>query len=473
MGSSKAAAWVRLFIFALFSLELLWSAVPDKFAQSHPVSLPVLHSVAEVRQLSFDEARRGYPAHIRAVVTYFDPIAPNLFVEDKTGGIWVHWAPGMPALKAGQELDLQAKTTQTDFAPDLVNPRWTLLGNASLPEPRSVSFEQMSSTSEDARWVGVEGIVRWAGFQHRHPDERVLRMRVAVAGGTIVVQTPWDGRPVPSNLVDSKVKVTGVCGAAFTPKQQLVGVIISTPSLSQVEIVEEAKQDPYEAGTTPIADLGRYNFHESRGHRKKLRGMVLADLPSKGFYMADGTASIYVESPLAGTLQPGDRVEALGFLGSFESRLRLEDAVFRKVGAGPNPEAAAVTAEQVMTGEHESELVSLEGRMVSHSILPTEELFLIDSGRMVFSASLRLNGQQTAPKFQDGSVVRITGVCVGEDDIIGRVLSFKIVLRSASDLRIIHQPAWWTMDRALTLLGILGAIIAAILVWEDCSAAGS
>src|SRR6185312_9858528 len=352
-------------------------------------------------------------------------------------------------VKPGQLLDITGKTTQSDFAPDIIDPHWTVLGNVPLPKPKPVSFEQMTSTSEDARWVEVDGIVRWAFYQ---PKEHMLRMRVAMSGGTIVVQTPWNDESIPEYLVDSVIRVRGVCGAVFTPKQQLVGIVISTPSLSQLEILEKAKQDPFETSTTSIVDLGRFNFHESRGHRKKLRGVVLADIPGKGFYMADATGSIYVEAKGVTGLRSGDRVEALGFLGSFESRLRLEDGTVRKIGSGPAPEPVPVTADQIMTGEYESELVKLDGRLVSHSVLPHERLFVIESGHTTFSGSLHLDDKTLERTLRDGSLVRVTGICVGEDDVMGRVLSFKLVLRSPKDLQIIREASWWTIDRALMLL---------------------
>lgn len=453
--------WVRLFVFAFICLQAAWSAVPDKLVRPK-APLPVLRSCAEVRSLTFEEAARGYPIHIQVVVTYFDANAPDLFVQDNSGGLWVRWTRSLPEVKPGQLLDLTGKTTQTDFAPDLIDPHWTVLREGPLPRPKQVSFEQMTSTSEDALWVEVEGIVRWAFYQ---PKEHMLRMRVAMAGGTVVVQTPWNSEKVPEYLVDSVVKVRGVCGAVFTPKDQLVGIVISTPSLSQLDVTEQAKQDPFEAATTPIVDLGRFNFHEARGHRKKLRGVVLADVPGKGFYMKDSTGSIYVEAKVDTGLRSGDRVEALGFLGSFESRLRLEDGVFQKIGSGPAPEPTAVTADQIMTGEYESELVKLEGRLVSHSILPHERLFVIESGHTTFSGSLQSDNNQLERTLRDGSLVQVIGVCVGEDDVMGRVLSFKLVLRSPRDLRVLREPSWWTVDRALTMLGILAAIIAAILVW--------
>ncbi len=54
----------------------------------------------QVRTLAPDEARRGYPVPLGVVVTYFDKVAPNLFVQDSTGAMRVDWPPN------GQELSL-------------------------------------------------------------------------------------------------------------------------------------------------------------------------------------------------------------------------------------------------------------------------------------------------------------------------------------------------------------------------------
>jgi hypothetical protein len=48
-----------------------------------------LRQVAEIRRLTVAEANRNIPVRLRAVVTYYDPLGPDLFVQDQTGGIWV------------------------------------------------------------------------------------------------------------------------------------------------------------------------------------------------------------------------------------------------------------------------------------------------------------------------------------------------------------------------------------------------
>jgi signal transduction histidine kinase/DNA-binding response OmpR family regulator/PAS domain-containing protein len=401
-----------------------------------------------------------------AVVTYFEPASPNLFVQDGSGGIYVHWTSDLPRPAVGQLIDLEAYTTQTDFAPDLVNPRWRVLRDVPLPAPHVVSFEQMSSTAEDAQWVQVDGVVRWAEYQHTRPRESMLRLGLAVPGGRIIVQTPWEGSGMPSGLVDARVRIQGVCGAAFTSKQQLVGIVLSTPSLNQIEVIESGPKDPWQLSPTPVSDLGRFDSQGIRGHRSKVSGVILADVADGGFYLSDSTGSLYVDARNdSDSLLPGDRVEALGFAGFYQTHLRLEDAVARRLGTGPSPPAVAVTPDQAMTGEHESELVTIQGQLVSHSISPRETSLLLENGHAHFSAVLKGYRAEWAKLLRDGSVLKLTGVCVSENDVIGRVLSVKLILRSGDDVKVVQNAPWWSLGLAVALLGILAAIIGVAVTW--------
>src|ERR1022692_4950504 len=73
---------------------LLVSALSAAAAYGQPAkagtALPVLTQVSQIRQLTRQQAARGYPVRIRAVVTYSDPAHGDLFVQDSTAGIWVN-----------------------------------------------------------------------------------------------------------------------------------------------------------------------------------------------------------------------------------------------------------------------------------------------------------------------------------------------------------------------------------------------
>ncbi len=424
---------------------------------------PTLNTIAQVHELSKQHALRHLPVKLRPVVTYFDPVARNLFLNDVTGGIWMGWEPQMPRLKAGDLLDFRAESDFT-FAPDVRNASWTVIGHASMPEPRRVSYQQMISTSEDSQWVEVEGIVRQAEYLHRTATEKVLWMNLAMSGNEIDIEIPWNGSPVPPGLIDARIRIRGVCGAEFNPKNQMVGVNLYVPSLREMSTLEAAEPERVTGPPTPIGTLQRFGFKNPRGHRLKLAGIVTAVLPTQGFYMKDESGSIYVQTRQGLRLAPGDRVEALGFLGLSEAHVRLEDAYFRRLGTGPPPKPLALTPEQAMTGLYDSDLVALEGRVVGRSALLHQPRLTVEVRQTTFAVMYADQTSSKALPSQD-SLVRVRGICVTQIDDLGQVASFRLILNDASDVQVMESAPWWTIQRIMALLGLLGATVALALAW--------
>ncbi|MBV9268337.1 MAG: response regulator [Acidobacteriaceae bacterium] len=413
--------------------------------------LAVLTTAAKVRSLNYEEANRHHPIRLRGVVTYFEPVSPSFFIQDNSGGIWIQWGPNLPTPIVGQVIDLTGLSTQLDFAPDIANARWTVVGHAPPPIAKKVSFAEMASTREDARWVEIEGIVRSAAYRV-DSNRRLLVVRVSVGDGMVEVQIPWDGSTPPSYLLDASVRVRGVCGAIFSAKRQLIGVALFVPSLQNFTILQPPLADPFSSAAMSVDNLQRFGFQRNVGHRVKVMGTVTAYLRGRGAYIADATGSLYIEALGAMPLVPGDRIEALGYPGFFESHVRLEDGLIRHLNKGPAPAPVPITSEQAMSGEFDSSLVSMRGRIMSSSRLPHEQQLVLEAEGHIFSATSESSLTDSAP---EGSVVRVTGVYVAQLDSVQRVTSFKLLIRSPLDVQILQRPSWWSLRRALTLVGIL------------------
>jgi hypothetical protein len=264
--------------------------------------------VEQVRTLAPDEARRGYPVHLQVVVTYFDKVAPNLFVQDSTGAMWVDWPPNGQEAEPGQLIDLQGITAQPDFAPDIARPVWRVLRQAPLPRAQRASMEEMASTSIDSKRVEVEGIVRSA---EQIPGDNRLHLALDVPGGRVMVHLAKH-RGVTEGLVDSRVRVRGACGAIFNKENQLVGVALFVPSLADVSVIETGPADAFALPVRRIAGLQKFTVKGLRPHRVKVLGVVLAQFLGRNFYISDGSGNLYVETGQTGWLHPGDRVEVVG-----------------------------------------------------------------------------------------------------------------------------------------------------------------
>lgn len=425
--------------------------------------LPVLTEAAQVRRLTRAEAIKGYPVHLKVVVTYFeDGSIPEMFIQDSSGSGWVPWSPGLPKPAPGQLLDLWGVTTQTDFAPDIDKPRWTVIGQSPIPPAKRVTFEEMTSTSVDARWVEVEGIVRSAEVP---PNDCCLRLNLEVPGGRVVVRVL--GQPtVPAGLVDSYVRIHGACGAIFTAKNQLVGVMLYVPSMQEIKTIEPGPPDPFAAATRPIEALQSFAFTGRPTHRVNVSGVVTARFQGKDLYIADQTGSIYVETIQTAPLAPGDRVEVVGFAGFVDYRPTLKDAIYRRTGTASVPPPIPVPPEKALEDDsHDSALVTVEGQLTARFVLPSEEVLIMKQGGASFSAIGQWKSAQVKQSLLEDSRIRVTGILVMEKDGVGVPQSFKIRLRSPADVVVLQNRSWWTRGRALSILGLVALIALLTSAW--------
>jgi len=102
---------------ALLTAKTAWSQ------SAAPVRLPTLTTARQVRELTPDEANRGYPVHLRAVVTDDDDTwTGGFFVQDASAGIYVSDENRKSHFKPGQWLDIEGVSEDPDFAPRLRKP---------------------------------------------------------------------------------------------------------------------------------------------------------------------------------------------------------------------------------------------------------------------------------------------------------------------------------------------------------------
>ena len=420
-----------------------------------------LTSCGAVSRLTPAEADQAPSVHLRVVVTYFDPNERNMFVQDETGGIYVSWDAGRPTPAVGDLIAVDGVAALADFAPQVNHPHWKLLAKSTLPAAKKVTYQQMVSTSEDSRLVEVEGVVRQVAHMHRDALENNLWMRVAIDGGEIELYSPWHS-DFPRDLVDARVRIQGVAGANFNAKNQQIGVQLYVPSLRQITVV--AEPNPAEPAPVPIDQLQRFGSRYSLGHRVKVAGTVTAAIPGRGFYLQDASSSLDVLTRQEIALVPGDRVETVGFVDLFESHVRLADAWAKVLRKGEPPSPVAISLEQALTGAFDSQLVTLEGRVIRSSYWRQRPTLTLQQKQNIFSIS-PIPGVNMGDLPADGSLLKVTGVLTDEIDSMDAVVSVNLLCRSAGDITISRPAPWWTMKKALAMVGIVTAVAALILLW--------
>lgn len=114
--------------------------------------LGTLTRVEQIRKLSVEEANRSHPVRLVGVVTYFDGVSPNVFLQDATGGIWARWPKDGPRLRAGQRIQLEGVTKQPGFAPSVYSPRAKVLGKLRCPRRGECRLSRWPPRRRTAGW---------------------------------------------------------------------------------------------------------------------------------------------------------------------------------------------------------------------------------------------------------------------------------------------------------------------------------
>jgi PAS domain S-box-containing protein len=171
-------------------------------------------------------------------------------------------------------------------------------------------------------------------------------------------------------------------------------------------------------------------------------------------------------------LKPGDLVELLGFPVNGEYSPILQDAIWRKVVSGPEPEPVLVGPDDALSGAQDNRLVAIEGKLIERAHNFGETVLVLEAEGRVFSAYMDSPGDGSdLAALENNSRLRLTGVCrveVGETWRAGpewRAKSFRILLRGPADVMVLKLPPWRAVTRLLWAVGILVTAVLAALAW--------
>ncbi|MGD0125895.1 MAG: response regulator [Terriglobia bacterium] len=445
--------------------------------------LPLLTRIEQIRALTRQDAGRGYPVKVLATVTFSAPDYQILFVQDASGSIFVDSPEtGTQQLTRGDRVEIEGTTWLPDFAPNIKAAVIRRLGPGTLPEPVRLSYEDLQRIDRDCDWVEVEGIVRsielagaaqyarqfWekdisTPMPHQGEAGTLVRLTLALGPARIPVYVQHARAADPERFVDARVRIRGVRGSFFNQRHQLIGVNLFVPGFEQVEILDP----PPEVPLVGLESLMQYSSRPHDAHRIKVRGVVTLEIPGQFVYLQNAGNGIRADTGQSVDLEVGEQVEVTGFpaMGSFEAI--LQDATFRRLGPGNSPAPLRVSADESQTALHDANLVSVEGRLVSNSTGMGQSKLVLETGSRSFVALLheRSPAAATLRRVEEGSWLRVTGVCAVVADSNGWPASLEVLLRSPADVLVLGKPSWWTARRTGSLLVLLSAGILLFVIW--------
>ena len=431
-------------------------------------SLPstVLVRVAQVMDLTPQDAAQRHAVRANGVLTYYDPAYRLYFLQDESGGIYLDlsYVKQTGDLHAGQRVEVIGFTGPGRYLPMIRAESVRIIGPASLPKPKSVTPGMMINGSEDAQWVSLSGIVHTQTLVEDH-----YFLSLGTGDSTITVLLPdAKHQPAPRDFVGCLVVVEGVCVVLASDKHRVLGSSLYVPSWKQVELQEGGSDD---LSSLPVRSIDQlFAFHPGSAIQNRLRvqGIVTLCKPSGDFFLQDDTGGICVSPVSSNAIAPGTMVDAVGFPALPEGLPTLQDAAVGWLSSNSNrlPNPIQLDPAAPLNEDLQGVLVQFRGRVLRDSIRASEQILTLAAGEWLTDAVLPIGKEPAqAVKLAPETVVDLTGIYVMRPAKGKSPPSFYILLGSGKDVRVVTRPSWWTLGHAIGVLATLGAVLLLALAW--------
>lgn len=448
---------------------LLGCAVSCAAASTPPAATS---TIAEIKSLSPRDAALARTVRLQGVVTLSFGGRSGFFLQDDTGAVFIRPLKGVPLfVRQGDWVECRGETAAGQFAP-IVNLRHVeYLGRQPIPAPVPIALADFASGRSDSEWVETRGVIR----TFRSPPGANPELQIAAGRERLRVDICDVRGAPPPNLIGSEVRLRGAAGGYFNQDRQMLVPVLFVPDWSHVELTHPASGDPFTAALRSTTSLFRYAPAERAGRMCKLRGVVTHHLPGKALFLRDADGPIYIESTQLTPLAIGDVIEVAGFPALGTGAAYLQDAIYRVTGSAAPPAPMPTDAAEIAQGRvRPGELIALAGVLGDVTRARTGWTLTLKAREHTFDVFLAAAPDTSAdttagPLPEPGSELNVRGILWTEGiDPKGRQIvpsSFRVLLRSATDVDVLQRASWWTRGRLVRIVVTLLVVVLAALVW--------
>lgn len=416
-----------------------------------------------------EQAEQHLNVRLKGVVTFYDPGLYSRFVQDETAGIYLQDTTNGLVLRPGQLVEIEGQTGAGEYAPIVIPRSVKVLGEEPMPAAKPVSLEQLVSGREDSQFVEVIGTVRSVRFEE---ESRSFLMELVIGGERFTAYSQQLPVTNTEELVESVVKVRGVCSTLFNRSRQLFGFRLLIPRQADLVIVKPASANPFDIPTKGINSLLQFTAQGTFGRRVKLAGTVVYQEPGVALFIQDEKEGLYCQTRERVPVNVGDQVEVLGFPAKGEYTPVLQDAAYRRMGSGTPVKPVDIGLDEALAGTYDCRLVRITAKLLEHTQHGREQFIVLERDGFIFYAFLaQAEGLTGFAPAQIGSEVAVAGICLierGSSWRAGeawRAKSFRILLRSPGDVAILRSPPWLNVQRVLWMAAGLGLIALTAFAW--------
>jgi signal transduction histidine kinase len=295
---------------------------------------PVVTSIQQFWNLTFEQKSRSCAFKIECDVTYFDPSWKILYVQDTNGdGAYVPFNTLNFPFKADERIvvagQLFPPISDLSFNHAVFRPAGV---SRIVPEPVAGGITQWEKFK--SKFVTAEGFVdRYSRFDSDH-----LQITLSVEGQTVVVWVLISPEtPVP-NLENTIVRVEGVYNPRFGPDGKLSELDFMISGPDHLKVINRLRSDSrFNLPVVPIGSLPKLPA-DSVVH---ISGQVVAQEPGHFLRIRDRSGQVDVMTGQIRLCAIDETVEAVGYPVVGRTPWMLRFGLFRTVET-PSPATASL-----------------------------------------------------------------------------------------------------------------------------------
>ena len=431
-----------------------------------------LTNAADVLALPASKASSNLTVSVIGVVTAAEPNwNGRFFVQDPSGGIFVQLLTNRQPVP-GDVIQVWGVSSPGSYAPVISRPHWQKMGTAPLPEAKPVTIERLMSGAEDSQRVEVSGIVRTAQLIGN-------RVGVEIVSGGYRFRATFPPSPEldSQSLVGAKVTLRGTAAAQFNaPLRHFITVTIFVPQAADVIVEEPAPTNPFDQPAIPLNGIAQYHKNRSPGNQVHVKGVVTYQRKGEDLFLQDETGGLQVKSRLPESFSPGEVVEAVGFPAVENYLPVLEDAIIRRLKEPrTNLEPKTATVAELQKGLHHADFITLQGTLIDRLVrgigndadgAHIQTTLMLQATNFIFVAEKDTSEPNTfLEAIPIGSLVEVSGICLLDSSDNGTIKSFRLLLPTSHDIRIIKKPSWLTPQHLLISLAIVFVVLVVAIGW--------
>ena len=466
--------------FRLLTLVALGLAAFPSFAERS------LGSIAEVNAFASDFTPRGTTLMLTGLVqsVVFTPKNAQIILSDGTGGRAELYR--FPEVEQPEPGDVIRASGHAFFGRNLESfftvEEFEVLERGRRPEPVSIRLTELTPEAHHLAIVRTEGTV--VDAMQDEMDRRFMILLLKDEGCVIPVSFMMDTFGDRSDLVDARVRITGIYRQSVSGIRKVAWPNIQPIEPDDIEVLAPPPTDPF---SVPTLERRLYLSTDEvmKMSKRSVTGEVLATWGDNGAMVRtrDGRI-INLEMMRNEKLPPcGATIIAAGQPETDLFRINLSAVRWK-----PAPEEAAESADETpsdavsafwdndgrrsIKGEIHGSLISAVGIV---RILPspgdTDRRFVLDTGDLQIPVDATAN-PELLDGLEIGSRIRVTGRCLLQtdlwrrDNVVPKTRGFLLVIRSAADIVILSRPPWWTPARFTMLIALLLLALAGVVAWH-------